>query len=273
MPRTSFLAVALLALPSARGSEGSPPAAYHPPPGAYRTSWVGNSFPGDGGPNGFGYWVQNGADEIEVTPDGTVIAGTDWDEAGRCAGLYKDGKVNRVLLKQEGKAKETAWGWNTGNRAVAVDGPDIFIANTGKRLLRFAWTPGDIDSARFLSERDLPDVAVGLHARGGALAVAYAKRIELRRGEGLEVASAIEAEDVKDVTTAPDGAVWVLDHRARSGRIPYPGASRRDGASGGATGGPEGGDLARRKRHETEPRGRRMSASASSSMIHAGRIA
>jgi hypothetical protein len=80
-----------------------------PPPGEYRTSWVGNSFGGDGGNNGEGYWVQNGADEIEVTPDGTVIAGTDWDEAGRCVGLYKDGRPNRVLLKQEG-AKETAWG-------------------------------------------------------------------------------------------------------------------------------------------------------------------
>ena len=58
---------------------------FHDPLGHYTTSWVGNSYHGDGGPNGFGYWVQNGADEIEVTPDGTVFAGTDWDEAGRCS--------------------------------------------------------------------------------------------------------------------------------------------------------------------------------------------
>ncbi len=45
-------------------------AAFTPPPGTYRTSWMGNSLPGDGGPNGFGYWMQNGADEIEVTPGG-----------------------------------------------------------------------------------------------------------------------------------------------------------------------------------------------------------
>src|SRR5690349_8528203 len=69
------------------------------PPGSFTTSWVGNSFGGAGGPNGFGYWVQNGADEIEVAPDGTVLAGTDWDEAGRCAGLYKEGKPGRVLLR------------------------------------------------------------------------------------------------------------------------------------------------------------------------------
>jgi hypothetical protein len=65
----------------------------------HATSWVGNSFAGNGGGNGEGFWVQNGADEIEVTPDGTVVAGVSWDEAGRCVGLYKDGHVNRVLLK------------------------------------------------------------------------------------------------------------------------------------------------------------------------------
>ena len=47
--------------------------------GTFHTSWVGNSFGGDGGGNGFGYWVQNGVDEIEVTPDGTVIAGVSWE--------------------------------------------------------------------------------------------------------------------------------------------------------------------------------------------------
>ena len=152
-----------------------------PPPGSYRTSWVGNSFPGDGGPNGLGFWVQNGADEIEVTPDGTVVAGTDWDEAGRCVGLYKDGRVNRVLLKHEGPGvKETAWGWNTGNGAIAVEGADIFIANKGKRLLRFTWKPGDLDSAAFAEEWELPAEAVGLHARGGTLAIAYTDKLELR---------------------------------------------------------------------------------------------
>src|SRR5579875_3414830 len=106
-----------------------------PPPGVYRTSWVGNTFGGDGGENGFGYWVQNSADEIEVAPDGTVIAGSEWDEAGRCVGLYKDGRVNRVLLKEhDGKGRETAWGWGTANNAVAVDGEHLYVANKGKKL-------------------------------------------------------------------------------------------------------------------------------------------
>ena len=69
-------------------------AKYKAPPGRYTTSSVGNSYPGDGGPNGFGYRVQNGA----------------------------DGKVNRVLLKQQVK-KETASGWTAGNEAIAVAAP------------------------------------------------------------------------------------------------------------------------------------------------------
>lgn len=188
-----------------------PPAEYHPPPGHYSTSWVGNTFPGDGGPNGFGYWVQNGADEIEVTPDGTVIAGTDWDEAGRCVGLYKDGKVNRVLLKQEGPGrKETAWGWNTGTHAIAVDGTNIFVANTGKHLLRFGWIAGDINTARAVDDYVLPDKAVGLSAKSGKLAIAYTNRVELRLAAGGEFLETLPKPELRDVAFAPDDSVWVI---------------------------------------------------------------
>jgi len=38
----------------------------------YTTHWVGNTFEG-AGPNGYGRWVQNYVDEIEVTPDGWVL--------------------------------------------------------------------------------------------------------------------------------------------------------------------------------------------------------
>jgi hypothetical protein len=185
--------------------------AIKPPPGSYHTSWVGNSFPGDGGPNGLGFWVQNGADEIEVTPDGTVLAGTDWDEAGRCVGLYKDGKVNRVLLKQDRPGvKETAWGWNTANGAIAVEGVNIHVANKGKRLLRFTWKPGDLDSAAFADEQGLPAEAVGLNARSGRLAVAYADRLELRDALDSSVLRTVAIPGIKDVALAPDGAPWII---------------------------------------------------------------
>jgi hypothetical protein len=68
-------------------------------PGGYVTDWVGNTFDG-AGENGRGRWVQNMIDEIEVTPDGTVITASVWDEAGRCTGLYRNGKPNTKLLQQ-----------------------------------------------------------------------------------------------------------------------------------------------------------------------------
>jgi hypothetical protein len=182
----------------------------HPPQGAVRTSWVGNSFGGNGGENGFGYWVQDGADEIEVMPDGTVLAGVEWDEAGRCVGLYKDGKPNRVLVKGRPDGPETAWGWNTGNNALAVWKDQIFDANTGKRLIRFRWTPGDLDSVKYAEEVETKEKAVGLAARGDRLAVVYPGEIELRRMSDLGITGSFAVPDAKDAAFAPDGSLWVL---------------------------------------------------------------
>ncbi len=177
----------------------------------HRTSWVGNSFAG-AGENGFGEWVQNGADEIEVTPDGTVFAGVSWDEAGRCAGLYKDGKVNRVLLREhDGKGKETAWGWGTANNALAAWGDYLYIANAGKKLLRFRWKPGELDSAKFVDEVDLGEEAVGLSAREDLIAVVYKKAIETRRTTDLSTSGRFKLEGAKDAAIGADGSLWVLE--------------------------------------------------------------
>jgi sugar lactone lactonase YvrE len=56
-------------------------------PLSYRTSWIGNTF--GGGPK----WIQNAAESMQVLPDGTLLVGSFWDEAGREVGLYKDGDV------------------------------------------------------------------------------------------------------------------------------------------------------------------------------------
>ena len=196
-----------MALPVRADEAAAPPVVL--PPGTYQTSWVGNSFGGDGGANGFGYWVQNAATKIQVTPDGTVVAGADWDEAGRCLGLYKDGRCNRVLAKDE-RGKETAWGWNTANHALAVDGDQIFIANTGKRLLRFNWKPGDVDSAVFRDDTQMPEAAIALSARGHMLVVGYSHRVELRRTDDLHVISSFDLADVGDVVIAPDESLWAI---------------------------------------------------------------
>ena len=174
------------------------------PPGNYDACWVGNTFSGAGGENGFGYWVQNGADEIEVAPNGLVLAGCDWDEAGRCAGLHLDGKVNRVLLKQEG-GPETAWGWNTGNHALAIDGDEIYIANLGKRLIRFVGSTKDLDSWKPADEVALPDKPVGANAKNGVLAVAYETSLELRRTKDFKTFATWTLPGAAPKTVKKDG--------------------------------------------------------------------
>jgi hypothetical protein len=184
---------------------------FHAPPGSYETSWVGNSFGGNGGPNGYGYWVQEGANAMDVSPDGTVIVGVDWDEAGRCAGLYKNGNTNRVLLKAENlKGGEGAWGWNTGNHAVAFLGDHIYIANTGKKLLKFSWEIGNFDSAKFDTAVDTPDKAIGMAARNQELAILYPKEVEIRSQSDMSVIRSFPIENAKGITIAPDGSLWII---------------------------------------------------------------
>ncbi|MGJ5672426.1 MAG: hypothetical protein ACR9NN_02195 [Nostochopsis sp.] len=73
----------------------------------YKTSWIGNSF-GDGNK-----WVQIQVSDMYVAPDGTVYTNTDWDEAGREVGIYKNGDVI-------GKADDLhGWG-RMGGDAIAV---------------------------------------------------------------------------------------------------------------------------------------------------------
>jgi len=181
---------------------------YKAPPGVYRTSWVGNTFGGDGGSNGFGYWVQDGISKLAVSPDGTALCGVEWDEAGRCVGLYKDGQVNRVLLKEGGK--ETAWGWGTANRALAVWQDTIYVANEGKKLLRFRWHPGAINSAVFVGETDLSAKAVAVAANRNWIVVAYPNSIELRRAADMRVVRQFPMQKVQDVALATNSGLWVL---------------------------------------------------------------
>jgi hypothetical protein len=122
------LALILLCTPALQSAE------LQDPPGRSVTGWVGNSYGGDGGSNGQDYRVRQSADEIEVTSDGAILAGAGWDEAGRCAGLDRDGRVNRrLLMEHNGKGKSTAWGFGTGNNAEAADSSMLIMANSGKQ--------------------------------------------------------------------------------------------------------------------------------------------
>ncbi len=181
----------------------------------YTTHWVGNTFEG-AGPNGEGRWVQNYIDEMEVTPDGAVITASVWDEAGRCTGIYKDGDVNRDLLKQyNGRGEHKAWGWGTASRAVAVEQRFIFIANTHRELLRFRWNPGNIHEYAYVDQTDIggddKDEAIAMSARGGMLyLLRKSGEVQVRKTADLSLVRRFRIAGAQDIAVARDGNLWVL---------------------------------------------------------------
>ncbi|GBC98083.1 hypothetical protein HRbin17_00578 [bacterium HR17] len=180
----------------------------------YTTHWVGNTFEG-AGPNGYGRWVQNFVDEIEVTPDGAVITASEWDEAGRCTGIYKDGDVNSDLLKQPPEGEEKAWGWGTGSQAVAVEETTIFIANTGNELVRFRWNPKNIHEWSFLGKVEIggseKDNAIAMAARNGLLyLVRKSGEVQVRKTSDLSLVRTFKIEGAQDIAISRDGTLWVI---------------------------------------------------------------
>jgi hypothetical protein len=87
----------------------------------YKTSWIGNTFGGDN------KWVQIRVNGMYVAPDGTLYTNSGWDEAGREAGFYRDGKV-------VGKAEDLhGWG-RSGGVAVTADAKYIYLAMRHDRV-------------------------------------------------------------------------------------------------------------------------------------------
>ena len=88
-----------------------------------RTGWLGNTF--RGGDRNKGRWVQLDIDDIFVFPDGRVVANTEWDEAGRAIGFYKDadviGKVDDYTVL-------------TGGPAITADDQYIFALRMERKL-------------------------------------------------------------------------------------------------------------------------------------------
>ncbi len=82
---------------------------------SYKTSWIGNTF------GGGSKWVQIQISAMYVASDGTVYTNSIWDEAGREAGIYKDGDAI-------GKASNLhGWG-RTGGEAVTANSKYLYIA-------------------------------------------------------------------------------------------------------------------------------------------------
>lgn len=132
----------------------------------YETSWLGNSHPGIG-ENGNGEWVQDFIHNVDFV-NGTVITSSDWDEAGRCTGLYRDDRVNTVTLRTDPELG--AWGWGTGSYALAADEENIWLYTTANDLLRFSWNYTELDSHTYLGYVASPGAtAVSMTEKDGTL--------------------------------------------------------------------------------------------------------
>ena len=86
------------------------------------SGYIGNTF--NGGNN---KWVQNHAYELDVASDGTMITASDWDEAGRCVGVFKDGEPVAYLKQFNGAGGHDCWGWGTSTKATAVDNNYLYL--------------------------------------------------------------------------------------------------------------------------------------------------
>ena len=188
------------------------------PPGVYHTSWIGNSFGGGGAKalegvgfrgNGYGYWVQDSIGAMAVAPDGTVFLGTEWDEAGRGIGLYKNGIPNRVLAFAL-TTPAMAFGGGSVNNAVCVDGGFFYIGNLSKGLLKFQWTPGDINSSKYLQTVMLPKPATALSCSNGKILVGLPDGLELRNETEMQLTATYPMNDLSADLLAPDGSFWVI---------------------------------------------------------------
>ena len=167
------------------------------------------------------------------------VRGSGWDEAGRCLGLYLDGDTNTPLIGQsDRRGGHTAWGYGTANQSFAVDGEAVLLHNTAGEVVRFRWTPGDIDSVRYVSTHALPPVVgdggedeVGddrrpaaddeaLHwERREAMALRGDTLVLVRDGRRVEVFDAVTlerrggfgADELRDVCFGSADTLWLIE--------------------------------------------------------------
>lgn len=70
-------------------------------PGAYTTSWAGNTFVPT--PNAYNF-VQNWANSMFVEADGTIFTNSFWEEGAKELGIYKNGQCIGAIPNQHGHA-------------------------------------------------------------------------------------------------------------------------------------------------------------------------
>jgi len=213
----NFALLCTVLLPAALHAQ--PVSSAQAPPGSYHTSWIGNTFGGNGATpgegygfasNGYGFWVQDSISAMAVSPDGTVFDNVVWDEGGHGVGLYKNGQANHVPVVALTGEVPVAYDFNTGGHAVCVDGSFFYVGNTGGGLLRFSWTPGAINSSQFLNAIVLSEIPISLSCSNGIILVGYSNKVELRQETSMTLQASYPVVSLKSALLAPDGSLWII---------------------------------------------------------------
>jgi hypothetical protein len=212
-----FALICTVLLPAALHAQ--PVSSAHAPPGSYHTSWIGNTFGGNGATpgegydfpsNGYGYWVQDSISAMAVSPDGTVFDNVVWDEGGHGVGLYKNGQPNNVPVVALTGNVPVANDFNTAGHAVCVDGSSFYVGNTGGGLLRFSWTPGEVNSSTFQNAIVLSEIPISLSCGNGIILVGYPDKVELRQETSMTLEASYPVMNLNSALLAPDGSLWII---------------------------------------------------------------
>ncbi|MGQ9697510.1 MAG: hypothetical protein ACUVRO_05900, partial [Armatimonadota bacterium] len=133
-----------------------------------------------------------------------VYASSEWDEAGRCVGAYKDAKTNQKLFKENNGGEHKAWGWGTAGKAVAADGMYLYVVNTEGNLLRF----------RRADQRYLDGVKVGkavdMTCHSGYLYIVLENgEVQVRRAEDRALVRSFRVQGAADIAVDGRGRIWL----------------------------------------------------------------
>ena len=163
--------------------------------------FIGNTFNG-----GNGKWVQNYAEELDVASDGTMVTASEWDEAGRCVGIFKDGQPV-TLIKENNGGGHNCWGFGTATKAVAINDNHLFVNNCDGNILRF-----DRAKNYWYVNKVNTGVAVGMTCSGNDLYLIKSDGVVQKRSVTSlsTVALTFTVAGGYDLAVDAEGNIWVL---------------------------------------------------------------
>lgn len=166
------------------------------------TGYVGNTFPDD-------RWVQNYAEELDVSSDGTMVTASTWDESGRCIAVWKDG--NPATLLQQPDPNDGCWGWGTAGSAAAIDDNYVYAVNCRNNLNRW----NRLSNYSFVDKTsmgDETDLVVGMTSSGGDIYLIKKSGIVQKRSiSNLDsVLLTLTVPGGYEVAVDGDNNIWVL---------------------------------------------------------------